>query len=554
MRTKHVGLGCAIAALALLVGSSCSQGDDAVDPPAGDAGFDGAESATAVVDANPDADASPSDPFAIATENALSSAYSAFGVYSESPESPDGKRLAFIEYLARPSRNVGTFFDLRVCDRDFTSCRTAYAERQDPTINHNGAFQQWVDDRTIAYSPYQKAANGTVTATVKVVDVDAPTGQELVRGPYANGFLGDNTFGGKILIGMFGANASMPEPGLYEVDVATGVVTQRVKNGDLTSQLGGNTTGWVYSHGKYSTDGSHIAFLVETSGGTHLFTCATANCTTGQAGFSLAYWGNDKPMHFLFYDADTLMGHDSEVADGQADDKTNRRWKLDRSIIETLAGPGNHNGVPADRAWIATDSWYQSDPTELFLYKRGETIPTTRFFTIADKTGWDEWEMVWTDLAHLNPSFSRDGTRLYYMRPTAKDRVGAFMVDLTKSVRGHLVAVAASSEAPSSPVTNATDENPATAWTSATADAGSVELDFGAARHVRWVGIDLPEGSADRSLHISLDAGAPHDVIAKTGMTNRFLLDEAGSKLRVAQADAAGPLSIAELAAYVRVR
>lgn len=459
-----------------------------------------------------------------------------------------------IRYLERPSRNDGVFFDLVVCSVDPGGCRTLYEERQDATINHNGAYQRWVDDSTIALSPMQRASDGTNTASSKVIDVDARGGGAVVFGPYPSSFLGDNTHDGKILIQAFETSDDLDQRGLWELNTQTASLDFLVGTSDVAPWIEGDPAMWFVSHAKYSRDGSHLAFVVEDpeADAAHLFVCSYDSCRVSEPGFELSYWGTDKPMHFLWFDDDTLMGHDSEVNDGMIDDRANRRWTIDKSVVETLAGPGNHQALSPDRSLVATESWYASDPTELYLYRRGETEPMVTLASLRNQEGWDDWEMIWTDLAHVNPSFSRDGTRLYYMWPAGGNRVETWTLDLRELLPLSPVDVAVGATA-SGEAAFVSDGDAETIWVSTEGLSEAwLKLEYGGERRLRRVDITVTEAASP--LAIEVDGALVGTTLARPGEPATVHLDELGQSLRVQmreeRGDGSESLALGDLVVY----
>jgi hypothetical protein len=135
-------------------------------------------------------------------------------------------------------------------------------------------------------------------------------------------------------------------------------------------------------------------------------------------------------MHFQWFDEQTLFGYVVPNVIG-ADPNTHLmhemyRWNLDGEIIEQLAGYGCHGAARSDGKYFAGESWYGSDPIVLRLYARGSrdslhTIFSHHFVRPTWQNG----------RHHVNPSFSRDGMRLYYKKAVNENTSHAFSYDLT---------------------------------------------------------------------------------------------------------------------------
>lgn len=322
--------------------------------------------------------------------------FSGFGYYGTSPESPDGKRIAYVQFLEPPATARARFpAELRVCDRDLTNHRKLADIPR--TGTHNTAMPLWVDNRRLAYE----------VSYHQTFLVDADTGADLLGA--IDGQLQHNAHANQFLVCLNRADAEPGTRGLYTVDADSG--ERRLVLPTLALEPFAETIGepdlakYVLQHGQWSTDGSHLAVKIYAGRGKDW---GLATCRAD--GTDLVWFGH-KPMHFQWYDGDTLFGHDSEVEDGLPNNRELRRWRRDSSVVETLAGPGCHPAMSPDRQWIATETWYSSDPVYLLLYRRGSLKPDRILATfLAAAT-------VWELNAHINPAFSPDGRRLYFNRP-----------------------------------------------------------------------------------------------------------------------------------------
>ena len=365
----------------------------------------------------------------IETRVCLPGQYSSFGIYNECPESPDGSRIAYVAYNDRPLGNkLVTGSTLWVCDRNLKGHRMV-TKLMFRTNNHNGSAMQWVDNNSVAFS-----APNIKDGTISVVNVD--TGA-VEHGPYRGGFLGDNNHGGKILMAIRYKNSNFGEQGIYELDTNNGKIRQIVRTRDLSDYYDkykwkGNRdfTKWKIDHVKYSTDGSYIAFNVRPYGvdaiNRNLFTCKVD-------GSDMNYWGlGDKPLHYSWFDENTFLGCHSKVfEDGISANMFIKRWDRNKNYLETLAEPGNHVAMSTDENWYAGETGYNSDPIKLFLYKRGSIKSTAVIFEHPFT------DMVWKSHGHVNPSFSRDGKRLYYTRAVSNQLKQAYFCDISQIVGGN---------------------------------------------------------------------------------------------------------------------
>ena len=339
--------------------------------------------------------------------------------YNTPPESPDGRRLAYVRWREIPeSRPDARPAELWVCARDRTNHRKVLDI--EACTNHNGARVQWTHENRVAYM------DGNATY---VADVDAG---ERVHGPYP-GRLGHHPHDGHVLIGAMEPSDLGP-PGVYEIDAGTGDVRRvvlRDRFGDLPIPdriTVAPKAEWDLIHLQYSPGGIRIAMRFDPTSDEEETERERLLVTFDRKGEDLVLFG-PKPMHFFWYDDETLMGHENpELADDVNDLKV-QRWTRTGELVETLAGPGNHLSVTTDRSSYASETWYYDSPVALRIYARGDMIPAQRVFSSSHT------EVVWEHGAHVNPAFGRDGTRLYFHEPVAGGRFRAAYVPVLRTAR-----------------------------------------------------------------------------------------------------------------------
>ena len=83
----------------------------------------------------------------------------------------------------------------------------------------------------------------------------------------------------------------------------------------------------------------------------------------------------DKPVHQLWFDDDTYMATRQYYDGSKIEMETSRiqRFTPNGECIETLGGIGNHIDGSPDRSYFVGDRAYPGYPTDIFLYRRGET-------------------------------------------------------------------------------------------------------------------------------------------------------------------------------------
>ncbi len=335
---------------------------------------------------------------------------STFSYYNTSPESPDGEMLFYVKILTQQlDRFTPLNGELRVLTNDLTEDRLV-AELQNFRV-HNGVNAQWLDNNRIAYFTDGK---------IHITNVD---GQQLIT-PFEAFSIGHYPFENKILYTAVSQETNLYT--IYEYDTASDQhreIADASTFSDIVNQFFINDPRPMddrrIRHPKYSPDGSKIAFRIDLGDGEIDNHLVTMNIDGGD----IVYFG-PKPMHFAWFDNETMMGHDNQIDDGQPNDRSARRWTRDGEFVETLTGEGNHLAVSEDRQLYATESWYNNNPVILRLYRRGETTPIWEQQVSVDN------QTVWELGNHVNPSFSRDGKRIYFHNNTGLGVSQAYMVVL----------------------------------------------------------------------------------------------------------------------------
>jgi hypothetical protein len=139
----------------------------------------------------------------------------------------------------------------------------------------------------------------------------------------------------------------------------------------------------------------------------------------------------DKPVHQLWYDDDTYMATRQFYRNGIIEMESSyiARFTKDGEELEVLGGISNHMDGNKARTMFAGDHCYPGYPTDIGLYRKGDKNPVAVFEIPHFE------EIVWDKKVHPNPSFSRDGKRLYYNRPCSNDKTEAVFVDISELVQ-----------------------------------------------------------------------------------------------------------------------
>jgi len=263
---------------------------------------------------------------------------------------------------------------------------------------HNGLVQSWVDNKHIVF-----ASDGDTRI------INADTGK-IDFGPFEGFSPGHYALDGKVL--MYQKENFTKPRGIYEFDTATGKMRLAVP---YDKYIG---------HVQCSTDGKTILFKNKVDNNNYL---GVADLKSGK--FKIL--PGEKPMHYQWFDEQTLFGYIVPNVMGR-DPNTHPlhemyRWNLDGKIIEYLAGYGCHGAARTDGKYLAGESWYGSDQIVLRLYSRGQSEPMADIFSHSFA------HVTWRNGGrhHVNPSFSRDGMRLYYKKAVNENTSHAFSYDLT---------------------------------------------------------------------------------------------------------------------------
>ena len=321
------------------------------------------------------------------------------------PESPDGSRIAYSRFTsgipARRGREGARAGEVVVSDRDGNLPRVV--GRFERRAGHTGAYVVWIDDDTLAWvSAGQTRLADLRTGTDRAVEFGVQKHHPAIGGIFCPRELA-----------FPGEEPPLPH-GLYRTDVRRGTCDPVVLLDQLVAHpaLAGTSFGTdAYTcHPKWSPGGRRVATLLCDAGpgrpkgeqNRHLFTCNPDGADLRHFAYprGAAASDNTKPMHWNFFDDESICGYD--VA---SPGRPLNRWTLDGEYIETLhTGEGNHATIGDGGRFFVTDSWYAAERPKLMLYHRGDDEPTV----LADSGP--------ASLTDLHPTLSRDQRRAYFNR------------------------------------------------------------------------------------------------------------------------------------------
>lgn len=351
---------------------------------------------------------------------------SLWGMNGGQPESPDGKLLVY----ARKPALTESETEIWVCDRE-----TLANQRKVFTVscgNHNGPSATFVDNDHIVF---RDSINKL--AAFRILNVH--TGQ-VKYGPIfgkeshcaENGW-----YPFSISEEFLDKNPNFPQIdkcGIYLLELATAQI-KRVADKETVYNM-------VVEHGcvpnKHTTSMSHVQ--LNPSATRVMMRLSVENCPVfGALGCIDIETGQthvipDKPVHQLWFDDDTYMAtrqyYDEVNKKIERDSSRIQRFTVDGECLETLGGVANHIDGSPDRQYFVGDTAYPDSPVDICLYKRGQVEPIAVF------GGQDFKHCVWGHKVHGNPTFSRDGKRIYFNHPVSEDRTEACFVELEELLAG----------------------------------------------------------------------------------------------------------------------
>lgn len=338
-----------------------------------------------------------------------------FAYYNTSPENPDGKKIFHLRYKNEPDdQHKIVPGELWVCDHDL---KNYYMVTEIVGMSaHNGATALWIDNNHIALQD---------KITIRIIDIRS--GKDILKKKIETDCISHNAFQGKIMYGSTKTKGNQV-PGIYELNCFTGEVRTVKLMSDcpyssLPSYLDKNEVGppdtWRAGHLQYSPDGKKVAFKFDI--GKVDQTKLLGICNIDGSDFVV----QPKSLHFLWYDNESIVGHLRFDEYGNIPQPGARfyltRWNLEGKPIETIAAyRGNHLAISPDGNYFINETFYNTNPVVMYLVSRDlkqGILEIDRF---------DAYDVVWKKKFHLNPSFSRDGKRIYYSKPLNEQYSGTF--------------------------------------------------------------------------------------------------------------------------------
>ncbi len=347
------------------------------------------------------------------------------GMNGGQPESPDGKRIVYAR-KAKVEGEDSQKTEIWVCDRDTLENHRKVFEVT--CGNHNGPSATFLDNSKIVFRD-----SIDKLAAFRVLDIDSG---EVIYGPIfaKESHCGENgLYPFSISEAYLGKNPQYPQIdscGIYTLCVATGEVkkivdTQQIIDMVKDAGLTPNQHTASMSHVQLNPSATSVMMRLGVDECKIFGALGAVDIETGATHII-----PDKPVHQLWYDDDTYMATRQYYSD-HIEMETSRimRFSKDGEELEILGGIGNHIDGSPDRKWFAGDRAYPGHPLDIMLYRRGEIEPTAILATQNFQ------HITWKLQVHPNPTFSRDGKRVYFNYPVSEEKTVAAFVDISDIIK-----------------------------------------------------------------------------------------------------------------------
>lgn len=332
-------------------------------------------------------------------------------------ESPDGTKIVY----ARKKNLDEPETELWICSRDLSEHRYIYTVR---CMNHNGPSATFLNDSEIVFRDGKDGLS-----MFHIMNIDT---MQIHHSIFAKeSHCGENgKYPFSVSKEFLGKNPDYPEInecGIYILDLKTDKIELAVPEAEIVKM--------VRDAGLTATENvgavSHVQ--LNPSATSVMMRLGVPECPVfGALGCidldtHKSHIIPDKPVHQLWYDDDSYMATRQFYRNGIIEMESSyiARFSKDGDELEVLGGISNHMDGNPERAMFAGDRCYPGYSTDIGLYKKGCKEPVA-VFEIPHLE-----EIVWDKKVHPNPSFSRDGKRLYFNRPCSNDRTEAVFVDIS---------------------------------------------------------------------------------------------------------------------------
>lgn len=324
------------------------------------------------------------------------------GMNGGTVESPDGKRIV---YARKPSL-LDDKTEVWVCNHDLTNHRKIFEVR---CGNHNGPSATFITNSLIVFRDSDEGL-----PLFRITDAD--TGEVKYSIHAKESHCAENGIYPFSLSGEFmGKNPLYPtlnRCGIYTLNVQSGEITLAASEEDILQMVRSHSL----TPNKYTASVSHVQ--LNPSATSVMMRLGVEECPVFGALGCIdldtreTHVIPDKPVHQLWYDDDTYMATRQFNRGRHIEMETSyiARFTKDGEEVAVLGGISNHMDASPDRTLFAGDRCYPSFAPNVYLYRKGEKTPAAVFEIPQEE------HTTWKLQVHPNPSFSRDGKRLYFNR------------------------------------------------------------------------------------------------------------------------------------------
>lgn len=339
-------------------------------------------------------------------------------------ESPDSARIVYAQKANLEKSDT----EIWICDHDLTNHRKIF----DVSCgNHNGPSATFITNRLIVFRDSEDKL-----PVFRILDVDTGEVKYKIRAKESH-CAESGKYPFSVSSEFLGKNPDYPKInkcGIYILDVLSGKITLAASEEDILDM--------VRSHGltpnEHTASVSHVQ--LNPSATAVMMRLGVADCPVfGALGCidldtRKTHVIPDKPVHQLWFDDETYMatrqfnkGRHIEMESSYI-----ARYTKDGEELEVLGGISNHMDASANRRFFAGDRCYPDYSPNVYLYERGNKSPAATFEIPQDE--YTTWKLQ----VHPNPSFSRDGKRLYFNRQcvskNGKYKTEAVFADISEIV------------------------------------------------------------------------------------------------------------------------
>ena len=351
-------------------------------------------------------------------------------------ENPSGTKIAYVKFLNGYPNPAKYWNDAQiiVCDRNGENKKIIWNGYANP---HAGALLRWIDDTHFVCLPDITVWN--------ISNLDSPYVESIITHEYLGVEPDIQPFSFNdnkklIVTGQMAyrdenskiANVIIVDPfsGIFSFVLDANAflpwVDDMIALANASLNLSYDPKNWYITHKYFNPKGNLIWIKLTVTDGNSI----RGDRVTKDFGFSFNLNGQD----IVFYN-ENPRSHPTWWNDERIfsdDGKINNR---DGSYTGFQAsGAILHPGLSPGRNLIAGETHPGlTPPTELLLYKRGSLTPLAIIFSTSVTN------LIWGpningSKFHVNPSFSRDGKRIYYTKQIDEQTVGLFAYDIPSDI------------------------------------------------------------------------------------------------------------------------